>query len=317
MEKQKVICLMPVKNEVDVLPITLGILSRYCDVILIADQMSDDGSRDVYKKFPKVQVIDNAREGHSNRVRWDLLKAAREYHGNNLLLALDADEYIPSVLFDKFIHSHNFTTGESFRFPWIQLWKSIRYYNDTGAWYKNYQRAAWVDDRKTLYGDTVILNDHIARVPPSFLSHCKKVDDTPIVHLQWASWHKTQLKQAWYRCTELIASPKNYLAINTSYSTSLDRSGIKLTPVPQEWTEGIDGLDAVENLPPTWHLREINTFFDKYGIEFFEPLQIWHIPELENEFIKRMGRKPLSVHESIISERIRDAKRFLIKLIHS
>jgi hypothetical protein len=317
MEKQKVICLMPVKNEVDLLPITLGILSRYCDTIIIADQMSDDGSRDVYKNFPKVQMIDNIREGHSNQVRWDLLKAAREHEGNNLLLSLDADEYIPPALFERFIQDHDFVIGESFRFPWIQLWKSIRWYNNTGAWYKNYQRAAWVDDRTTIYGDTIVINDHIARVPAGFLTNCKKVDDIPIIHLQWVSWNKTQLKQAWYRCTELIASPKNHIAINAAYSISLDRPHIALTPVPQEWTKGLDGLEVVEHFSPTWHLREIYSFFDKHGIEFFEPLQIWHIPELEHEFIKRTGRKPVSVHESPIVQYMRDAKRFLIKLIRS
>jgi len=316
MNKIKVICLMPVKNEIDLLPITLPIISQYCDVIIISDQMSDDGSREIYKNFPKVKVIDNPREGHSNQVRWDLLKAAREYQGNNLIISLDADEYIPPKLFDKFLDEHDFKIGDSFRFPWMQLWKSIKYFNDTGVWYRNYQRAAWVDDGKTNYGDEVVINDHTSRVPFSFLNNCQRIDNIPIIHLQWVSWQKTQLKQALYRCTELVKDPKNYISINSAYSHSLDCKTTRLSRVPTEWTEGLESLNLVEKFQPTWHQQEIYKLFDKRGILFFEPLQIWHIAELENEFIKRVGRKPASISENKIFRITKDFKRLLIKLIH-
>lgn len=316
MPRPRVICLMPVKNEVDLLPITLPIISQYCNVIIIADQMSDDGSREIYKNFSKIKVIDNPREGHSNQVRWDLLKAAREYPGNNLIISLDADEYIPPKLFNKFLDAHDFKTGDSFRFPWVQLWKSIKYFNDTGVWYRNYQRAAWVDDGKTSYGDEVVINDHTSRVPFGFLDNCIRVDNVPIIHLQWVSWQKTQLKQAWYRCAELVKDPKNYISINSSYSHSLDCKITKLSKVTTEWIEGLESLSLVEKFKPTWHLQEIYKLFDKHGILFFEPLQIWHIKELEDEFVKRVGRKPISIQENYINRAIKDIKRLMIKSIH-
>lgn len=313
--KPKVICLMPVKNEVDLLPITLPIISSYCDVIIIADQMSDDGSREIYKKFPKIKVIDNLRERHSNQVRWDLLKAAREYGANNLILCLDADEYIPPKIFDKFFNEHEFAVGESFRFPWRQLWKTPKYFNNTGAWYRNYQRAAWVDDGVTEYDKIIDVIDDQPRVPLNFLKNCKRVDNVPIIHLQWVSWNKTQLKQVWYRCLQLIHSPKNYILINSAYSHSLDCDNHKLTKVPLEWIEGVENLKLIENFFPTWHRQEIYKMFDEYGIEFFEPLQIWHIAELEKEFIKRVGRQPISVTENPMLIKLKNIKRCLIKLI--
>jgi len=316
MNIERVICLMPVKNEVDLLPITLPIISQYCDVIIIADQMSDDGSRELYKNFPKVRVIDNPRAGHSNQVRWDLLKAAREYKGKNLIISLDADEYIPPKLFAKFLNEHDFKIGDSFRFPWVQLWKSIKYFNNTGPWYRNYQRIAWVDDGKTDYGDEVVINDHTSRVPFGFLRNCRRIDSVPIIHLQWLSWQKTQLKQALYRCTELVKDPKNYIAINSAYAHSLDCKKTRLSKTSVEWTYSPESLNLVEKFKPTWHQQEIYRLFDNYGILFFEPLQIWHIAELENEFIKRVGRKPISISENKIINFIKDSKRFLIKLIH-
>jgi hypothetical protein len=307
---------MPVKNEVDILPITLDIISKYCDVIIIADQMSTDGSRDIYKKFPKVRVIDNLREGHSNQVRWDLLKTAREYNGNNLILSLDADEYIPPSLFEKFLNEHEFNIGDSFRFPWIQFWKSIEYYNYTGAWFRNYQRAAWIDDKTTNYGHEVIINDHTSRVPHGFLKRNTRIDSIPIIHLQWVYWEKTQLKQALYRCVELINKPNKYISINSSYALSLDCKSVKLSKVPTMWTEELESLKKVKEFKPTWHLQEIYRLFDKYGILLFEPLQIWHIPELNDQFIKIVGRKPVSIQENIFKRKFRDWKLLLLKLLH-
>jgi len=91
----KIIALMPVKNEAWILPYTLESLSKICDHIIIADQNSDDGSFEIYKKFSKVEVITNNEKIHSNKVRWSLLDRAREYEGKNIILNVDADEFIP------------------------------------------------------------------------------------------------------------------------------------------------------------------------------------------------------------------------------
>jgi hypothetical protein len=305
---------MPVKNEIDVLPITLNTISQYCDQIIIADQMSTDGSRELYKKFPKVTVIDNPREGHSNQVRWDLLKKAREYGDSNLILCLDADEYIPVDIFKNFLNETEFNIGDSFRFPWIQLWKSEEYFNNTGVWYKNYQRAAWIDDGKTNYDSQIIINDHTSRVPQDFLKNCKRLT-IPLIHLQWIFWEKTQYKQALYRCTELVKKPKDFIHINSSYSHSLDSSPSKLSPTPKEWI--IDYGPGVQ-IPKkdSWHKLEIYKLFDIHGIEFFEPLEIWHIEDLKNEFVKRVQREPVSRRGKILYKIIKDIKYKIKKMIH-
>lgn len=312
----KVICLMPVKNEADLLPITLGIISQYCDVIIIADQMSTDGSREIYKNYPKVTVIDNTREGHSNQVRWDLLIEARKHGSGNLIICLDADEYIPPALFDQFLRENKFNVGDSFRFPWIQLWKSTKKYNNTGVWYRNYQRAAWVDDGITNYEAEIIINDHTSRIPTDFLHKCKRITNTPIIHLQWVSWEKTQFKQALYRCTELVKNPENFISINSAYSISLDKKRIKLSETPDIWIKDLKNIDKIKKFLSTWHPQEILRLFDKYGILFFEPLQIWHIPELEQEFTNRVGRKPISITENRLLTFYKNLKRRLIKVIH-
>jgi hypothetical protein len=48
----KIIALLPVKNEAWVLEHTLASLSGFCDVILVNDQQSTDGSRSIAARFP-------------------------------------------------------------------------------------------------------------------------------------------------------------------------------------------------------------------------------------------------------------------------
>jgi len=39
-------------------------------------------------------------------------------------------------------------------------------------------------------------------------------------------------------------------------------------------------------------MPKILEHFDNKGIEYFEGLRIWHIPQLTEEFVKRTGRQP-------------------------
>ena len=54
----KIIALLPVRNEAWVLRHALACLSGFCDVVLVSDQQSDDGSREICTGFPKVRLIE-------------------------------------------------------------------------------------------------------------------------------------------------------------------------------------------------------------------------------------------------------------------
>lgn len=283
---------MPVKNEKLLLEHSLFNLSKIADHIIIADQMSTDGSREVYKRFKKVQVIDNYNQGHSNIVRWQLLKEARKIPGNNLIVCVDADEFFPIELFKNYFKKIlDFKHGTCFAFKWIQLWKSLNYYNDSGVWKNNWKRIAFIDDRKTNYSKKIVINDHTERIPNFPKSNLIKVEKIPLIHLQWVSWKKTQIKQAWYRCSELIRK-KPAAEINYLYSVALDNPRTKLKAISKEWFREIALPTNLESVSVDWHLNEILSWFKKYGITYFEPLQIWNIKELRDRFIKEKNRQP-------------------------
>ena len=56
------VVLTPVRNEAWILRAFLEATSLWADHIIIADQMSTDGSREIARSFPKVTLIDNDRQ---------------------------------------------------------------------------------------------------------------------------------------------------------------------------------------------------------------------------------------------------------------
>jgi hypothetical protein len=102
---------------------------------------------------------------------------------------------------------------------------------------------------------------------------------------------RNQLKQAWYRCRELLDG-RSAAAINGFYSVTLSDARVPTTKVPVEWVEAVTFPSADSDLRSSWHLREILEWFDQRGIEFFEGLEIWQIRVLGDEFRKRVGRTP-------------------------
>jgi glycosyltransferase involved in cell wall biosynthesis len=288
----KTIVLIPTQNEEWILESTLKNTSPYVDLIIVADQSSTDRTVEICGKFSNVKVINNPNEGHSNKVRWLLLEEARKEGSENLIICIDADEAIsPKAIVE--MKNASPKPGDVFKFKWIQLWRSNHEYMEEGVWKNNFKIIAFVDGNENEYKKDFVINDHTTRVPDTNIG---KVFDVsyPLLHFHFVAWRRTELKQVWYRCTELIAGKRNAKRINNTYRVTLMSDSVVGKPVPKEWTEGLDLPTNLENTTSEWHLIEIKGFFDKYGIEFFEDLQIWHVPELKEEFIKRVGREPVS-----------------------
>lgn len=288
----KTISLIPVRNEGWILKYTLQNISSFSDVIIVADQNSKDNTREICKEFKKVILISNMNEGgHSNTVRWLLLDEARKIDGNNLIICIDADEMVSPLYIEKLKDlAKTIDPGTTFSFPWIQLWKSTNKYRLDGVWNKSIKPIAFLDDHKMDYRRSMVINDHTSRIPEGKTNLRL---DFPILHFQFAAWNRTEVKQVWYRCAELIASPNTAKKINYKYKDSLDDNAAMTETVPAEWTNGMNFpdqniLDSEDNI----RLREIMAWFEKYGIGFFEPLQIWHISVLREEFEKTMAREP-------------------------
>lgn len=287
------IVLLPIKNEGWILDYTLSVFDTFSDYIIVADQNSIDDSLKICDKHPKVKVIKNEAVGHSNEIRWKLLDEARKIEGENLIFCLDADEII-SLDTVEYIKKKcvKYGKGTCFSLFWIQTWKSIHTQRIDTVWNKNVKPIAFFDDRKMDYVRTYVINDHTSRVPTLDVSHSVETEHI-FLHLHFAAWNRATIKQAWYRCSELIAKPHSEKYINYKYSNGDETADVLTIPMRPEWIK--DLLLPDENIFETEDIlrkKQILKWFETYGVVFFEGLYIWHIDEFREYFIKKVGRTP-------------------------
>jgi len=284
--------LLPVKNEAWVLPSYLSSVSKIADEIIALNDGSNDSSEDILKNDGvKIIVHDFGNEKIVNMSarRQILLDAGRKAGGTHFIW-LDADETFSA----NFIpHAKNtvgmLELGEKLRLRWVHAWKDdSRYLKDTdspfGYIWKDF---IWCDDRVSNF-DNQFLSE--ARTP----GKSKKTTDLEekngaVIHWQFSDWKAVQLKQAWYRCTEMIEGSRSARKINHTYSITLDNNNLKTECLPEHWVKNINKPQPKKT---NFQLEEIKRYFDLKGLLFFEPLQIWHVPELRVLFVEKMGREP-------------------------
>ena len=295
----KIIALVPVRNDAWVLEHSLACWSGFCDVIIVSDQNSTDGSREIYGKFPKVVVLDAPREntvaGLPQQARWRLLDAARQYDGHNLLWCTDADELTPPTFARSFFerHADALTERRVIECRFYNLWDSqTRFRQDLSAYGPRWKPMGFVDDRVVDYPRGAVRPLHEPRMPIETGDTALRAESLPVLHLQWTMWQRNQMKQAWYRCIDFMDKRMTAAEVNAFYSITLPEWYVRTEDLPDAWRSDVTLPDAGVDRQPAWQEAEILGWFAERGVEFFEPLEIWHVPSLRQEFQRRAGRAP-------------------------
>jgi hypothetical protein len=278
---------MPTKNEDWIIKQTISSASEFVDNIIVSDQSSTDKTIEILEAFKKVEIISNKRSDHSNIVRWELLEESRKKFGyKNLVLNLDADEFLPQYLFlrnkKKIVNQQ---LGTIFSSPWVQLWRSINQYrNDNSVWNpkKNKKSYMFLDDGKVGYEKNFTINDHTSRVPTLNTKQTIELK-MPLIHLQFANWERSQMKQVWYMCKELISGISSE-EINQKYVHSMNEEGIKYSKSKSKWFVDKSNFENIQTQNPKslWYFKEIELMFLKYGVQYFQELNIWENKHLNN-----------------------------------
>lgn len=292
-----IVGLMPIRNEEWIIDFSLRNLSKICNEIIIADQNSDDKSRDICCKFKNVTIIENKENFHSNNVRKLLLNFARKkYSGKSVLyINVDADEIIP---FNNFRTSINHylkisKPGDNFSLKWLQVSSSLKDYNYSGVWKNNWKPCIFIDHKDLSYSNNFIINDHSSRVPLNENSNNIKITNLYLLHFQWIFLENSQFKQIWYMCHELLLDKSKSNEINKKYYHSLNFNHKLTKKLDSKILEGnILNYKYFKKIDDTWHKLEIVKLFEEYGSNFFEKLDIWHNEYLRKIFYKQNKRYP-------------------------
>lgn len=297
----KLICITPVRNEAWILDIFLKCTSLWADHIIIADQNSTDGSREIAEKYPKVILIENNTEEFNEPERQKMLiYEARKIKGPKILFALDADEiftanFMKTKDWQQILESR---PGEVFGFQWANVLPNRKSYfpsdfyypwvvNDDGTEHKNYVREI-----------------HSMRIPYPISADLGyyKVNDFKVLHLAWIYEARANSKNRFYQCLSTLLDPNtNFVSLFRSHQRHREKI------LPLSWTKDYEKdtlslFDMISfNEKIFWFDNEVIRLFVEHGIEKFKYLNIW-----EKKWMFQMKDKLI----------INDPRQFCIKPIH-
>lgn len=277
------IVLTPVRNEAWVLRAFLSATSLWADYIIIADQISTDKSREIYKEFPKVHVIDNTNPCmHQAAARRLLFKEAQRIldgNTNAVLFALDADEFLAG----DFLHTRAWRTllssepNDCFEWRWMNLKSGdATKYSLSGAFY-------WgVHVSDTLWNGYFPDNNiHEWRLPwPDPCHSEQELEDLFSIHFAHVNVLRQQNKERFYQVSSL-PDTKRYNAIALYRQYHVSNLSNSTPPIPTNTfayyrQKGVDILNLIDLHDEGQHYTdEIKACFDKNGIEKYALLDIW------------------------------------------
>lgn len=275
------IVMTPVRNEAWVLRLFLTVTSQWADYIIIADQMSTDGSREIASEFSKVEIIDNINPDFNEDERQTMLisKAREIANGRDCILwGLDADE-----IFDAHFRSTedwnkilNSVPGDVFFFKWAEICPDKEHY-----WISKTTYYPWMfhDDGKEPHGNYV-RKMHSMRIPyPIEEKQLHYVDDFRVLHLAYLNKYRVASKRRFYTLVDWEINHRNPVTLSRSYSqTKIEDQICDLSEeyIYRNICGGMDMWDLVDCVSDNcWMDEYVNEHLRRYSISEVGKLDIW------------------------------------------
>lgn len=275
--KPTVVCLTPMRDEAWMIERFLACTALWADHIVIADQGSTDGSREIAAAHPKVTVIDNPDRRYDEGARQRLLlETARELvDGPRFLLALDVDE----VLSANWMTSPEWRTALSAppgTVVCFQRAELLEY--ERGAWQPLWDWPCGFVDDGSMHQGTLLHSD---RVPAATDAPALLMRDVKVLHYAGVDMRRARSRNRWYQCWEALNRPERrataifrkyhpydrippheHVAIDASWTAGYERQGIDMTSVRR------DG-------PYRWD-SEVLDLLVEHGPERFRRVELWN-----------------------------------------
>ncbi len=316
------IVMTPTRNEAWVIRAFLESTTRWADYVIICDQFSTDGTREIVNEFAsrkskvesqkskalsqkcaEVILIDNPNTEFNEAERQQILVAkAREVAAGHdtLLWGLDADEILAANAFEtddwqKIMHSK---PGAVFWFQWAQLTHDKKHFFNPPAFYP------WLfhDDGVEPHGNYV-REMHSMRIPYPLDEHdMSYVKDFRVLHLGPAPLNRVKSKERFYMFVDWQVNHRPPYTMGRNYIGS-NAYPKELFDLPDEWiyTTEKDGWSLWDNV----ELDETHCWMDDYIYE-----------RLDKYPMKTLVKIPLWAPEFMEYYHLSDPRPWYVRLVH-
>ena len=285
-----IIVITPVRNEAWVIDAFLTCTSSWADYIILADHHSEDGTREIAKKYEKVILIDNPTfEWYESECRTRLLEEACKIPGDKIIFALDADEFLSEGFetTESWKRIVNSNENEIFCFNWLNLYdnfKTAEYTTMHFEWAAHFDASIdVVEEYKKRESHAV----HCARVPclETDRSRYVNVDDFWVVHLAKLNHERIRQKNDFYQVTcvdknKEEANPFIYRSYSKYYPDKLvyldEPAKLCCKGNDKDYSFLVQTSDYGKH-----YVDEMVRVFEREGTEKFAKLCIWDNPYLK------------------------------------
>lgn len=296
-DKPTIIVITPVRNEAWVLDAYLTCTSSWADFIILADQHSDDGTREIAQKYEKVILIDNpTEEWYEYICRTRLLEEAAKIPGDKIIFGLDADEFLSEGFekTDSWKRIINSKENEIFCFNWLNLFdnfSTVEYTDMHFEWAGHFVASVdVVEEYKKREKHAV----HCSRIPCLETTRCKyiNVDDFWVVHLAKLNHQKVRQKYDFYQVTwadknKEKANPINmYRGYSKYYPDHLEHLVEPLKLCCKGEVKDYSYLVKTSDYGKHY-VEEMVKVINREGVDKFAMLCIW-----DNPYLKAAGINP-------------------------
>jgi hypothetical protein len=281
LEKPLLICLTATRNYGWVTRAFLKSNSLWADLIIIADQHSTDGTREIASEFSNVILLDNDNLKYSETERSKLLiDRARQIRGNKILIFLAIDEVFSANFSETMDWQkvQNSKKGDVFFFQWANIFPDSKHY-----WLSELENGSPMHMARMFHDDDITpynnegLDMHTHCIPyPKDDSNCTYyVNDFKILHFGDYNINWNNSKQRFYQFVDFNQNKRSSITLSRMYKRAKRKQ--LLLEIPENWIYHSEKHGF--NLFSEIDVRELS-FFDNYVLEFLESNGVKHYKKL-------------------------------------
>lgn len=273
------ICLTATRNYGWITKAFLEANTKWADYIIIVDQMSEDGTREMASQYDNVIILDNHDLSYSETKRCVMaLDRARQIKGDKILVGLDIDEILPSNVintsdWEKIINS---APGEMFCLSWANIlpdkknYYTPRLFNGDPFW----MYRIFHDDGITQYNNEGH-DMHTHHLPYNYKGKEYKVTDFSIIHFGEFNFNWNFVKQRYYQIVDYDKNHRTATQLDRMYNKKTDKD-ITTQKIEKEWL-GYDFniFDLIDIDSRPYFIRYMKEKISENGINRYSKLNIW------------------------------------------